>query len=169
MILPSMFLILAAFVVSVFAIFGPRKYGASRARKIAVGLAVGIGVAVVILLRPASRGHYSASGPQASVVATSMDGRDTRVEHVEISASRVAAPPAQTTAPIKNEQGPRWRGSGGLYSIAALAALVSLTYVFLDAGRRGRYTLVIRAGSAAAFIGLCAVLWRMGPLTSPGL
>ncbi|MBK8268325.1 MAG: hypothetical protein IPK83_08495 [Planctomycetes bacterium] len=166
---PNISIMLACLAVAVFAIFGPRKNGASRARKIAIGLAVGIGVVFVILLRPASRGHYAASGPQASVVATSTDGRDTRVEHVEISASRVAAPPAQATAPVKKEKGPRWKGSGGLYSIAALAALVSLTYVFLDAGRRGRYTLLIRAGSAAAFIGLCAVLWRMGPLTSQGL
>ncbi len=49
-------------------------------------------------------------------------------------------------------------------TLAALAVMVALAYVFVDAGRRGRYTWPLRVGSAAAFAVLCAVLARLGPM-----
>ncbi|MBX3394994.1 MAG: hypothetical protein KF841_06465 [Phycisphaerae bacterium] len=42
--------------------------------------------------------------------------------------------------------------------------LMLLTAIFLDAERFGRYTFPVRVGSAATFVGLCLVLWNLGPL-----
>jgi len=47
---------------------------------------------------------------------------------------------------------------------AALGVMVLLAYVFVDAGRRGRYTWPLRVGSAAAFALLCVLMGKLGPL-----
>lgn len=63
-------------------------------------------------------------------------------------------------------QGRRTTNSSPLQSIVMLSGLVLLmgfAYLFLDAGRRARYTWAIRAGSVAAFAVTCIILWRMGP------
>ncbi len=62
----------------------------------------------------------------------------------------------------------RWSGlhswSKGAIAAGALAFLLVLTYLFLDAGRRGRYTWPLRLGTAIVFAGLCVLLWKIGPL-----
>ena len=48
--------------------------------------------------------------------------------------------------------------------IVALAVLLLLAFLFLDAGRRGRYAWPLRLGTATVFAGLCVLLWKIGPL-----
>ena len=48
--------------------------------------------------------------------------------------------------------------------VIALAILLTLSYLFLDAGRRGRYAWPLRLGTAIVFAGLCVLLWKIGPL-----
>ena len=48
----------------------------------------------------------------------------------------------------------------------AVAILITLAYLFLDAGTRGRYTWPLRFGSIAVFAGFCVLLWRLRPMIS---
>lgn len=48
--------------------------------------------------------------------------------------------------------------------VIALTVLLLLAFLFLDAGRRGRYTWPLRFGTAIVFTGLCVLLWKIGPL-----
>lgn len=52
--------------------------------------------------------------------------------------------------------------SNQLLTGGALALLVALAYLFLDAGTRGRYTWPLRIGAVAMFSGLCFALWKFG-------
>lgn len=65
-------------------------------------------------------------------------------------------------APGSKPQSPRWVGQ--VIAAAALSLLLVLSYLFLDAGTRGKYTWPLRFASMAVFAGLCVALWRMGPL-----
>jgi hypothetical protein len=48
--------------------------------------------------------------------------------------------------------------------VVAFSVLLILAYLFLDAGRRQRYIWPRRIALAAAFAGVCVLLWRIGPL-----
>lgn len=48
----------------------------------------------------------------------------------------------------------------------AVAVLITLAYLFLDSGTRGRYTWPLRFGSIVVFAGFCVLLWRLGPVIS---
>lgn len=55
-----------------------------------------------------------------------------------------------------------WRKQ--VIGVIALAILLVLIFLFLDAGRRGRYAWPLRLGTAIVFAGLCVLLWKIGPL-----
>ncbi len=53
---------------------------------------------------------------------------------------------------------------GYLFRGGAFGVLLVLAYLFLDAGRRGRYTWPMRFGTAVLFTALCMLLWNSGRL-----
>ncbi len=53
-------------------------------------------------------------------------------------------------------------------SAGALALLIGVAYLFIDAPRRGGYTWLRRATWAVAFLAVCLLVWRAGLVFGPG-
>lgn len=86
--------------------------------------------------------------------------------HFEIASHARGEARAVSRTPVpSNDEAPRSRPfKSAMLGGGTTIGLMLLTALFLDATRFGRYTLPVRVGSAATFVGLCFLLWKLGPL-----
>jgi len=117
----------------------------------------------------------SASTAAADVQAGQTEYRiySTQETTVFDSSQGPAAPRPPTLFPSKSRQAPWPRGaayqperalpvSWTVVSAAALAAMIYLAYLFLDAGTRGQLTWLLRLFSVVAFLAICGFLVLYG-------
>lgn len=104
-----------------------------------------------------------------SAESTSSDGSiETGGELVVVQASRVSPEDSHRPVALLDDMStllvrqPLWIKT--VFAGGALALLLTLAYLFLDAGKRERYTWSLRFGTAIVFAGLCVLLWKIGPL-----
>ncbi len=117
-----------------------------------VALTLPLGRSTTVVVNP-----QAADAPPTPVIEAhaERDGEVVATKEVRV----VGGPPGRPDLPADV-----WVNRATMFG--ALAVMVLLAYVFVDAGRRGRYTWPLRIGSAAAFALLCVLLWRVGPLMS---
>jgi len=131
------------------------------------GVAIALGVLAVLFL---PMGRMPSRTASVTVLTESQSG-DAAVTHVQqIESHRTVGAPAPRQ-PAKqgpdDTESPLAHLSPAIKTIFAAAALViclALAFLFLDAGRRGRYAWPLRFGTVIVFAGLCVLLWKIGPL-----
>ncbi len=74
-------------------------------------------------------------------------------------------PKGRMTPPIGRTMPPPLRYA---LSAGALALLIGVAYLFIDAPNRGRYTWLRRASWALAFLAVCLLVWRAGLVFGTG-
>lgn len=178
---PNVLLLLAAGAVALFAMTRNRQADSNRRRGQSIVLAAVLGIFCLFLLR--ASGPPRATSARHSSREAAMVARDAAVStsvQPDAPASVGAVPRvpvASAVAPIEplvdspedvRTEPPR-TATHTIASIAGLAGFILCICLFLDAGRRERYSGLIRVGSAAVFIGLCIVLWNFGPAGRAGL
>jgi 4-amino-4-deoxy-L-arabinose transferase-like glycosyltransferase len=92
-------------------------------------------------------------GPAVEALTVEADGKTSSTSRVRI----VGGPAGRPDLPADV-----WVNRATI--LAALVVMILLAYVFIDAGRRGRYTWPLRVGSAAVFALLCVLMGKLGPL-----
>jgi len=103
---------------------------------------------------PAGEGDSDSAG--SANVADAFAETSAAVSTVERPLS--AATPAYAPMPAPPAPRSRLPLPWTVVSVAALAGMIYLGYLFLDAGTRGHYTWTLRAVAVLGFAGLCAAL-----------
>lgn len=148
---PAMALMLIVAMIAIVA--GVIIYTSRRRRAIMIGIAMSavlLGVLVLSML-PASAPRHERIN-----VAVAVD-RGASVEQPRVDDAGAG------TAVSRPENGTPGSIFRTIVMLAGIGVLMSFVYLFLDAGRRARYTWAIRAGSVAAFAVTCIVLWKITP------
>lgn len=148
---PAMALMLIIAMIAIVA--GVIIYTSRRRRAIMLGAvmsAVLLGLLVLSML-PAQPIR-----PERINVAVAVD-RSVPIEHASVDHAGAVEVASRTE---ESTSGSMLRT---IVMLAGIGVLMSFVYLFLDAGRRARYTWAIRAGSVAAFAVTCIVLWKITP------
>ena len=98
-----------------------------------------------------------------SVIAIQREGSVT-ADAVSLAPQSETGESSSMPEAIRQQRSGLHSWSKGAVAAGALAFLLVLAYLFLDAGRRGRYTWPLRLGTAIVFASLCVLLWKIGPL-----
>ena len=173
-----MFILVAVVIVAVvIAAVMKNKRGPSSKPRSASGTILTVIVALSaagllagLLLPVARRSHVTQTHVTVSREIGSV-AVSTGTEEMAVSSERIATSEAPApTPPESNRQDSEAEGRGTWLSrianSGAVAVLITLAYLFLDAGTRGRYTWPLRFGSIAVFAGFCVLLWRLRPVIS---
>ncbi|MCZ6815176.1 MAG: hypothetical protein O7F76_00595 [Planctomycetota bacterium] len=104
---------------------------------------------------------YSVAAAQAEAESADCDDESTG-QIIQSYNTEAPSPAADRRGPVgRAVEQTSWRTP---LSVAFLAGLLVIAYLFLDANTRGHYTWPLRVGSAIAFAAICVFLWRAGPL-----
>lgn len=155
-------------LIAAVIILAVRNRAGRRALAIVASLAAGVIAGMALLANFSSARSRTVAVNPALTVNERGVVLDAQVEYADDTASTTSSVCIVADAPLAGAGVSSGRQVNVWVSrvtmLAALAVMVSLAYVFVDAGRRGRYTWPLRVGSAAAFALLCVLIGRLGPL-----
>ncbi|MFQ5411727.1 MAG: hypothetical protein ACE5EC_05500 [Phycisphaerae bacterium] len=150
----------------------PKAANPSAVLLVVCGVLCAFGLMATLLYSGARRSEVAVTHMAISREGASVAISEGTVETIAISGElpdvKVTEPEPTPTKSNRKDLESRDRGSwlSRIASGGAVAVLITLAYLFLDAGTRGRYTWPLRFGSIVIFAGFCVLLWRLRPMIS---